>query len=575
MDKEDPTIFAQNGLWLSLYLTSEDIVLNKHKLPNVPNDKPIVCRLPEVFTTFFPPEHDRKLFPPDSENHMIELDLDKLEERLMEEAEKFLNESFDFHQLQHSPQNLIFDVKRNLFWGNEHCTRKFEKRLAENKKLKDVTIRKHLLASLKHFYGLPQFLAAGPEDKTLGFESRFESGNLQLAFKRGPFEYELFVSPDYGTLKNSQWFFFKVFNTRANQKYRFSIVNFAKNDSIFNSGQRLLIYSTKRGRFMRAGTNIFYYSNFYKKKNNTNYSTLSFDICFPEDADSVYISMSFPYTLSKINHMIRHFVSHKKSRPFVSERVLGQTMLGNKFKVLTITNPESPIPKNERKAVLIGSRVHPGETTASFVMQEILEELVQDQLGMSLMRDQVVFYVFPVINPDGVALGNARCNMSHVDLNRNYHSPSKVNQPTLFAMKQFVREVKELHKEIPFFIDIHSHSRKMNCFIYGNPASEFNGRDKDFNFFLHSFIRHCDLVRIQDCNFAFQKEKENCARIVFYREFGIKNCFTLENSFAGASQGRFRGLHFNKFMFESIGLGVVKAMRDCLQREFNFDFNEY
>jgi len=38
-----------------------------------------------------------------------------------------------------------------------------------------------------------------PIDKTLLFESRFESGNLRKAMKVAPFEYELYLKNDYGT----------------------------------------------------------------------------------------------------------------------------------------------------------------------------------------------------------------------------------------------------------------------------------------------------------------------------------------------------------------------------------------
>ena len=38
-----------------------------------------------------------------------------------------------------------------------------------------------------------------PTDKTLIFESRFETGNLRKALKVGEFEYELFLKNDYGT----------------------------------------------------------------------------------------------------------------------------------------------------------------------------------------------------------------------------------------------------------------------------------------------------------------------------------------------------------------------------------------
>ena len=38
-----------------------------------------------------------------------------------------------------------------------------------------------------------------PADKTLVFESRFESGNLRKAMKVGPFEYDLYLKNDYST----------------------------------------------------------------------------------------------------------------------------------------------------------------------------------------------------------------------------------------------------------------------------------------------------------------------------------------------------------------------------------------
>ena len=38
-----------------------------------------------------------------------------------------------------------------------------------------------------------------PVDKTLQFESRFESGNLRKVVKVGTFEYELYLKNDYAT----------------------------------------------------------------------------------------------------------------------------------------------------------------------------------------------------------------------------------------------------------------------------------------------------------------------------------------------------------------------------------------
>jgi len=61
----------------------------------------------------------------------------------------------------------------------------------------------------------------------------------------GEFEYDLFLKNDYGTGGYTQWYYFKVSNTRKNQVYRFNIVNMMKPDSIYNKGMKPLLYSVK------------------------------------------------------------------------------------------------------------------------------------------------------------------------------------------------------------------------------------------------------------------------------------------------------------------------------------------
>jgi hypothetical protein len=92
----------------------------------------------------------------------------------------------------------------------------------------------------------PYYKLKGPADQTLIFESRFESGNLRRAVKISDNEYDLYLKNDYGTNGYTQWFFFKVSNTRADRTYRFNIVNFMKPDSNYNQGMRPLIYSTRQ-----------------------------------------------------------------------------------------------------------------------------------------------------------------------------------------------------------------------------------------------------------------------------------------------------------------------------------------
>ncbi len=60
----------------------------------------------------------------------------------------------------------------------------------------------------------PQYVPCDANDKTLFFESRFESGNLRRATATGEFEYDLLLQTDLYTSKHTQWFYFRVGNTR-------------------------------------------------------------------------------------------------------------------------------------------------------------------------------------------------------------------------------------------------------------------------------------------------------------------------------------------------------------------------
>lgn len=60
----------------------------------------------------------------------------------------------------------------------------------------------------------PFYLPDGPQDKTLVFESRFETGNLLASMKVSDNEYDLVLQNDINTNGHTQWFFFRVGNTR-------------------------------------------------------------------------------------------------------------------------------------------------------------------------------------------------------------------------------------------------------------------------------------------------------------------------------------------------------------------------
>lgn len=74
----------------------------------------------------------------------------------------------------------------------------------------------------------------------------------------------MYLKNDYGTNGYTQWYYFRVKNTKKDQTYRFNIVNLMKPDSNYNQGMKPLIYSVKDAEskeigWQRDGFNISYY----------------------------------------------------------------------------------------------------------------------------------------------------------------------------------------------------------------------------------------------------------------------------------------------------------------------------
>lgn len=151
----------------------------------------------------------------------------------------------------------------------------------------------------------------------------------------------------------------------------------------------------------------------------------------------------------------------------MSRKTLCKTINGDDCEYLTITSRDNleSIPK--RKGVVLTARVHPGETVGSWMMRGILYFLTDpDNPEARMLRENFIFKVIPMLNPDGVVNGNYRCSLAGCDLNRRWKAPSKIIHPTIYHVKKLVKEVHQ-ERGLSMFCDLHGHSRKQNVFMYG------------------------------------------------------------------------------------------------------------
>lgn len=72
-------------------------------------------------------------------------------------------------------------------------------------------------------------------------------------------------------------------------------------------------------------------------------------------------------------------------------------------------------------------------------MKGFLDFLTSDSGPAKELRDKFIFKIVPMLNPDGVIVGNNRCSLSAKDLNRQYRTVMRDAYPSIWYTKLMVR----------------------------------------------------------------------------------------------------------------------------------------
>ncbi|KAJ3596586.1 hypothetical protein NHX12_002991 [Muraenolepis orangiensis] len=360
-----------------------------------------------------------------------------------------------------------------------------------------------------------------PKDPPLDFESRFESGNLQKAIQVGM--------------------------KAGGVTYRFTIVNLMKGRSLYSLGMRPLLYSQRSAEeraegWRRVGSDIKYYRNYPQtsEENNAEHEgpalhSLTWTCQFPYAEDTCYLAHCYPYTYSRLQRYLGRLASHPPTAAYCKLRVLCLSLAGNPVHVLT--------------------------TNASWMMEGLLDFLLGDSDDARLLRDTFVFKVVPMLNPDGVVVGNYRCSLAGRDLNRNYRTMLKNAFPCVWHMRHMVKRLTA-QTEVLLYCDFHGHSRKNNVFMYGcNDRDGASPQLRERVFPLMMSKNAKDKFSFRSCKFRVQKSKEGTGRIVMWR-LGIRNSYTMESTFGGSTLGGRSGTHFTTKDLKSLGYYFCDTLLD-------------
>ncbi|XP_043505081.1 cytosolic carboxypeptidase 4-like isoform X1 [Polistes fuscatus] len=429
------------------------------------------------------------------------------------------------------------------------------------------------------------------ETKCLQFESRFESGNLRKAIKIGLREYDLILTPDVNSVSRHQWFYFEVSNMEINAPYTFNIINCEKANSQFNFGMKPILFSVieaQLGRpgWVRTGTDICYYRNCYQKPTKgKNYLTTTFTVIFPHAHDVCYLAYHFPYTYTQLMTNIWKWTGNIcSSNIYFRADSYCESLNNNEIPLMTITAPDSKDnPISNRKVIFLTSRVHPGESNASWIMHGTLETLLSNSTYASSLRDDYVFKIVPMLNPEGVVNGCNRYGLTNEDLNRQWSNPDQSLHPVIYHTKGLMEYCTRVLRRPPHvFVDYHGHSRRKNVFLFGcSRSSSWSAADRakpdqpvQYLMLPHLMQKVSPAFALPLCSFKVERNKESTARVAIWRELGISRSYTMESSFCGCDQGKLAGLHFDTDHLKDVGRDFCQALAMMKDADENLNIDK-
>jgi murein tripeptide amidase MpaA len=148
--------------------------------------------------------------------------------------------------------------------------------------------------------------------------------------------------------------------------------------------------------------------------------------------------------------------------PGVEVRDLATTHDGRDLNAVVIGDPEAAF------KVWVIARQHPGETMAEWFVDGMITALLDAANPLARrLRQQVVFYLVPNMNPDGAARGNLRTSATGANLNREWMTPSRQHSPEVLAVRNLMHATG-----CDLFLDVHGDEALPYVFVAGSEMLE-------------------------------------------------------------------------------------------------------
>lgn len=460
-----------------------------------------------------------------------------------------------------------------------------------------ITKKKQKKKERREIIVIRTFLSMKCNIAGITFSSDFDSGNCDRVKQVDDWHFAVYTRNDCkgSPFANSYstWFYFSMTGVPPGQNVRLTVRNMNVQKRLYGSfGMRPVVRSVpSRPQWERSKTRCTFsiaesnddddddHEDGEEEEEDSNEESNEpenkFSISFTHrfefgESEVTYFAFCFPWSYSDCQQQLeeldtrfeRKGLSRRKEDIYYVRELLIQSTGGRRIDLITLssskgilvdkrerymdglfpidesgTKQERPHCFKKKKVILVTSRVHPGETPASHMFNGFLDFILDDQDPRArILRDNFVFKLIPMLNPDGVHHGHYRTDLRGENLNRLYRDPDPVLHPSIFAVKELVRYI-----DISFYIDLHAHCNKRGFFLFGNNLADIN--DQIDNVMFPKIISlnspHFDF---QACGFSAKNmtstskrdglSKDGTGRVALYQETGLVHCYTVECNYS-------------------------------------------
>eukprot|EP00826_Nyctotherus_ovalis_P004872 TRINITY_DN11083_c0_g1_i1.p1 TRINITY_DN11083_c0_g1~~TRINITY_DN11083_c0_g1_i1.p1 ORF type:complete len:528 (+),score=114.57 TRINITY_DN11083_c0_g1_i1:662-2245(+) len=320
---------------------------------------------------------------------------------------------------------------------------------------------------------------------------------------------------------------------------------------------------------------------------------LSFKYTFKYDNDVVYFALHKPFCYSRMKTFIsrlemklqpevlvrkvlqqRFLKKRKRVKPklvveinasgiLYKREVIAFSVAHIPIEMITITSSSPEDFHKEKTYIVITARVHAAETPGSYKVQGILSFLTGSDPVAKKLRESHVFLILPMLNPDGVIMGNNRCSLAGADLNRCWGLPHAKLNPELFRLKKYLLELCNVRKkQILIYCDLHGHSRLLNSFMYAcHKETGTLCSWTQLRLLPRLLAKETHIIDFSQCSFHVTPDKASTGRVIIWKELKVVNSFTLETSQYAFRVGANLS-HFNERDYILVSEALMRAIKE-------------